>query len=405
MESALSDFLEAYGAALLVLLLLLCASALPAMGFAIALRDYVSLLTPRLTEHWSPLGEWTYAGLRGGIGFGLLFSGFGFALVGSGLAGLYLSGLPAGSRSAVFPWLVAIAFMYPFVRELRSIRSDYLAYRRSADFRVWIRGVPKVGLCAAHEYYLMGWRNRVIGDAFSLTTLCGFVGLGLLVVAKVWGRVPMDRRGWIVLGASLLAALTVPVVRGVVTRSWVALRPEYGLADLCTRPGRPRAPVGEAPPTFFVVHRPGAWRGSLHEDSFKIAKLVEWSVRRAQERYAPHHYDEIVLAARRLAQSFRLNALRGDTEAGGAAHEERKFLALQLTTGRDPLAFVGRIAELTAGEPDPPELPRARAARVVEALSGAINVHWPAVKIVAVLLALVLLVSSGKLMDAVGLLK
>ena len=122
-----------------------------------------------------------------------------------------------------------------------------------------------------------------------------------------------------------------------------------------------------------------------------IVSLVEWSVRRAQGR---------------LAQSLRSSGL--DAEGGQAAlaiYAERKFLALQLSTGRDPLKFVDRIAELSAGEPDPPELPRRRSARVVESISGVINVHWPAVKIIAVVLVLALLLASGKLTDAIGLLK
>ena len=63
--------------------------------------------------------------------------------------------------------------------------------------------------------------------------------------------------------------------------------------------------------------------------------ITAWSVRRVQGRYAPHHYSEIVLAARRLAQSFRLNALAAESERG--PYGEKKFLALQLTTGRDPM--------------------------------------------------------------------
>ncbi|WNV83458.1 hypothetical protein [Umezawaea sp. Da 62-37] len=135
--------------------------------------------------------------------------------------------------------------------------------------------------------------------------------------------------------------------------------------------------------------------------------MLEWSVRRAQGRHAQHHYDALVLAARRLAQSFRLKALQitNETDEVAAAYEERKFLALQLATGRDPLNFVNRIAEMTQDDPEPPELPRRRAARLVESISGAINVHWPALKTVAIVVVLAWLVWSGKLMDAVGLLK
>ncbi|HEX8868425.1 MAG TPA: hypothetical protein VF821_22390 [Lentzea sp.] len=339
------------------------------------------------------------------VAFGLVLGAACYVFVGYVLGNNFLLNVSARYRPVfeLFPWAIAAGSVALFVTRSLSIRSEYLAYRRSADFRVWIRGMLGNGLHVAHAYYAMGWRNRAVGEAFSLATTYAGMSVGLLALSHAPDEAPIGRGGWIALGASAAALMTVPLVGAAVTRLWVIFRPEYGLADLCTRIASTSASKDSDEEGRPVVHRPGAWREKKHEDSFKIAKLIEWSVRRGQGRYAPHHYNELVLAARRLAQSFRLNALATESERGLLG--EKKFLALQLTTGRNPMDFVGRIGELTAGEPDPPELPRARAARVVEAVSSAINVHWPALKIVAVVLALVLLVGSGKLVDAVGLLK
>jgi hypothetical protein len=229
----------------------------------------------------------------------------------------------------------------------------------------------------------------------------------LVVLVATQGERPIERPDWMRMGAVFAATITVSVLRRIVLHVRVVLRPESGLADLCTNPPvlrEHRKP--ERHESRFRLYRPGSWRDQDHEDSFKIASLIEWSVRRAQGRFAQHDYEKIVLAARRLAQSLRLKALQARTDKDtGAVYEERKFLALQLTTSRNPMYFVERIAEVTEGEPEPPELPRRRAARFVEAFSSSISLHWPTVKIVGLALAIIVFLVLGRLADAVGLLK
>lgn len=401
--------LKAYPGALLFLGVLLPYIAFASAGVFIAVKEFSAALTPHLdgrplTRSKRKLVVGSWLGVLLGIAVAIGVYGY----LGYAFGGSFLSRLPEGERSPVFKYMFVVVLIAICLRGLRDHRLNYLEYRKRTNFRVWLRGMQDNGLGAAHEYYLAGWVFREVREAVSVTMIFGVLKVVVIAMTAGQNQGSISSSDWGSMGAGVAAVVAVFLLRALFMRLWLVVRPDYGLADLCTNPAVLRMPpAARSAPTTFSMHSPSAWRGQEHEDSFKIASLLEWCVRRAHGRYAAHDYDRLVLAGRRLAQSLRLNALnvRSDDQRSGQAYEERRFLALQLATARDPLIFADRVAEMAANDPVPPELPRRRAARVVEAVSNGINVHWPAVKIVAIVAAIALLIWSGKLMDAVGLLK
>ncbi|MDX8029399.1 hypothetical protein SK803_04215 [Lentzea sp. BCCO 10_0856] len=412
----LSEFLTRYGAILLLFAMMLAYSAFAHFGLFMALGEYAAALTPQVDGRPFVMprrklirASWT------GVAAGVAIALTGYAALAERVGEVFLLRLPESERRIGFKIFVIVALMYVAFKSLRSLRASYLAYRQGTNFRIWLRGVSDNGLSAAHVTYLHGWVYRAIGSVLSTVSMCGLFILAVLVAAPGKSDA-FSRSDGIRVGAVLAGVVTLSLLRKLLVQLWTVLRPESALADLCTRttiayrvPQKREKQKKSQPAKHerrFVLHRPGAWRDEQHEDSFKIASLIEWSVRRAQGRFAQYDYEQIVLTARQLAQSLRLNALQvADGPAADIAYQERRFLALQLTTSRNPLDFVERIGVMTAGDPEPPVLPRRRAARFVESLSGGINVHWPTLKTLGIVVAIIAFLFFGRFTDAVGLLK
>lgn len=280
-------------------------------------------------------------------------------------------------------------------------REGYLDYRRQSDFRLWVAHAGSRPPAAAHGYYFTGWRRHEVVRALSFSILI----VTSIVVVKALNQAVQDF-DLVQLAVGLAVVVTLLGVQRLAIGVWTVVRPGHELIRLCTMPTPGRTEAVTTGPGGYTLTRPGRWRSTEHRVSFRVAYLLEWCLRNTTGRFARDQREVLVAASCSIAESLRTHAINADQSTEQRdAFRRRLFFALQLATARDPLRFVDPVLELTFGEPDPPPLPRRRATRLLENASGVVNQHWPSLKAVFVVGALVALLIFGKFTDVLGLLK
>jgi hypothetical protein len=378
-------------------------------GTKIILVEYATFLSPRASPTRIIRNRaWRWGRFCYGTAIGLAIAVAGIGIAALTVGSLFNNIAPSELESAGFRVFVGTFVAAYWARFVWICLVDYMNYRNETNFRIWFTSVHDRPLAIAHRYYFLGWTFHATEKAMRAIAQ---LGIGIAAMAFVAGAIH-DERGlnassdWMKLGAALGAAVLITVFRRVALEVWTFLRPEFELSNLCTAPTSRLDSRSAQEKIKLKVNRPGDWRDPSHRGDFRVADLVEWCSRSMRGKFAQDNFDQILLAVRRITESLRLHALDLDaSETSQRDFQLRRFYALQIVTKRNPMDVVAAIAELTKDEPEPPQLPKRRAARVVESVSSAINQHWPAFKVVLALIAIIVLVAFGKYTDILGLLK
>lgn len=393
MAQLVSSLIRLFAVELTVLLLAVVGGNIVIAALASALSPRASARQPSRNRFRRLAGSWV------GVAVGAAVVILTYGMAGAWLGTTFAIAADAETASAE-PFMTFTGAVVGSI-QVSKFRDDYLDYRRHTDFRLWARHGGSRPLAAAHGYYLAGWRRHAVAQALSFSILV----VVLIVVFKALNQTvdDFDLAG---LTAGVTVVVALLVAKRLAIGVWTVVRPDHELIRLCTVP----TPRGTAVSTTGIgeqaLTRPGRWRSTEHRVSFRVAYLLEWCLRNMAGRFARDQREVLVAAGCAIAESLRTHAVDADQSAANReAFRRRLFFAVQLATARDPLRFVNPILELTLGEPDPPPLPRRRAARLLENASGVVNQHWPSLKAVFVVAALGALLVFGKFTDMLGLLK
>ncbi|MEV6241025.1 hypothetical protein [Lentzea sp. NPDC051838] len=393
------------GGSFLALLLLL---ALANLGFRFTLKECVETSTRRLKEKGRARSLEQYRKDNAGRLAGLLLAAFGYGLTARIIAGsIAIQPWPAGSDSTNWYIPVYLVTAALYLDKVLSLNRDYRAYRESTNFRLWFRSARTEAPRVADLYFYAGWIRRHMEQscAGAQATIVALLVLRFILSANKYPS--GDPRMFAALPLTIASIVAVIVLKRLVLTAWTALRPDLELAAIATVPfpeERWRKPkAGSA----IAYVRPGNWRTPSHFASFRAAECVELCVRAVKNRLASDQGEKVELAARKIAEALRLRSLHVEESLENKKlFCEQLFYSLRLVTGSDPVAAVEPIRMLTLSHPHPPPpLAPRRALRAIEVIVGAINVHWPPLKVILIVAAIIVILLAGKQTDILTLLK